>query len=148
MGYRNLSNEVKFTKLADASAAGTTAVNSTGIDMAGYDGIMFVLNSATITSGAVTSINAAESTTVGGTYADLLGTGVTVADDDDDEIFWIDVSRPRLQFIRLEIARATQNSAWGPIYALQYRATNKAVDNSVAGSITGELHLSPAQGTA
>ena len=148
MSYRNLSNEIKITKLANATAAGTTAVNSTGIDMAGYDGILFLVNAGAITASGVQSINAAESTAVGGTYADLVGTKVAIADDDDDELFWIDVSRPKLQFIRLEIARATQNSAFGPIYAFQYRATNKPVSNVVAGSISGELHLSPAAGTA
>lgn len=144
----NFSSEVKVTKVADASAAGQTAVNSTAVDMQGFEGVLFLVNAGAITAGGVQSINAAQGDTSGGTFDDLVGSKVVVADDDDDQAFWIDVYKPADRFVRLEIARATQDSAFGPIWAFQYEAGKKPVSNNVADTITGELHASPAEGTA
>jgi hypothetical protein len=148
MPMQQFSSDVKITKVADATAAGQTAVNSTGVDMAGYDSVAFLVNAGVITAGGVQSINLAQGTTLGGSYADLAGSGVTIADDDDNQAFWVEVVRPSKGFVRLEIARATQDSAFGPIWAFQYRSSARPQVNNVTDTITGELHVSPAEGAA
>jgi hypothetical protein len=145
---RNLSSDIKIDKFADASAAGVTAVNSAGVDMQGYESVLFLVNAGAITAGGVQSINAVQSDTVGGSYADLAGTKVEIADDDDNQAFWVEMARPSKRFVRLEIARATQNSAFGPIWAFRFRPGEKPQNNNVADIITGELHISPAEGAA
>ena len=145
---RNLLTDAEITKLADATAAGTTAVNSTGVDMQGYEGVVFLVSAGVIVAGGVQSINAAQGDTLGGTYDDLAGSKVTIADDDDDQLFAVEIVRPVDRFVRLEIARATQNSAFGPIYAFRYGASKKPVSNNVTDAITSEIHASPAEGTA
>jgi len=145
---RNLSSDLKITKVKDASAAGVTAVNSDAVDMAGYESVLFLVNAGAITATGVQSINAAESDTVGGTYTDLAGSKVVVADDDDNQAFWVEVKRPLQRFVRLEIARATANSDFGPIWAFQYGPSVKPQVNNVTDLITGELWVSPAEGTA
>lgn len=143
----NLSSNVKITKVQNATVAGTSAINATAVDMQGYEGVMFMVTPGTITSGAVTSINAAQSTD-NSSFADLEGSGITIADDDDNQVFWLDVYKPRERYVRLEVARATQNAVIGEIYAIQYGARVMPVDNNVADTITGEVHVSPAEGTA
>jgi hypothetical protein len=83
-----------------------------------------------------------------GAAADLAGTNIAVADDDDNQAFWIDVKRPRERYLRLVISRATQNSDWGPIWAFQYRGRTLPVVNNVTDTITGEKWDAPAEGAA
>ena len=144
----NLSTEIKLTKVKVASSAAQTAINSDAIDMAGWEGVMFFTTVLAITSAAVTSINAAQSITSGGSYADLKGSKVVIADDDDNQSFFLDIYRPTKQFVRLEVARATQDSAFGEIYALQYGPRKRGIVQNVTDKVTGELHVSPDEGTA
>ncbi|HLD93922.1 MAG TPA: hypothetical protein VI703_06950 [Anaerolineales bacterium] len=145
---RNFSSDVKITKVKDASAAGQTAVNSDAVDMAGYESVLFLVNAGAITATGVQSINAAESPTSGGTYTDLAGSKVPIADDDDNQAFWVEIKRPLQRFVRLEIARATADSAFGAIWAFQFGPSVKPQINNVVDAITGELWVSPAEGTA
>jgi len=138
-----LSNHVKITKVADHSAADTTAVNSTGVDMAGYEGVLFVTSFGT--ANANNTVNAAQGLTSGGTYDDLLGSSVASGTSDED--VWIDVYRPRDRFVRLEAARGT-SSTLESIWAVQYGGRKQPVDNTTSGTIIGEAHVSPAEGTA
>lgn len=148
-GLGFLADSVKITKLANETAAGTSTINSAVVDMAGYDGCLFLTNAGAITAGGVQSLKVQQDTAVGmGAAADLLGTGLTVADDDDNQAFWLDVKRPRERYLRLVILRATQNSAWGPIWAIQYRGRALPIVNNVTDTITGEKHESPIEGTA
>ena len=144
----NLSTEVKLTKVKAASATGQTAINSDYVDMEGFEGVLFFVTALTIVSGGVQSINAAQDVASGGSYADLKGSKVVIADDDDDQSFFLDIYRPTKQFVRLEVARATQNSAFGEIYALQYGAKKRPIVQNVTDKVTGELHVSPDEGTA
>lgn len=144
-----LADHTKITKVKDASAAGQTAINSTPVDMAGYDGVLFLVNAGTIVSGGVQSIKAQQDTAVGmGAAADLAGSSITIADDDDNQAFWLDVKRPLERFVRVTISRATQNSDFGPIWAIQYRGRTFPVSNNVTDTITGEKWEAPAEGTA
>ena len=144
-----LSDEVKITKVAPATVAGVTTIDSSPVDMAGYDGVLFVSTVGAITAGGVQSMKAQQDTAVGmGAAADLAGSGLTVADDDDNQSFWLDIKRPRERFVRCRVLRATQSSAWGEIYALQYRARNRPQVNTVTDTITGEKWHAPAEGTA
>lgn len=148
-GLGFLADSVKITKVAAETAAGTSTINSAVVDMAGYDGCLFLTHAGAITAGGVQSLKVQQDTAVGmGAAADLLGTGLTVADDDDNQAFWLDVKRPRERYLRLVISRATQNSAWGAIWAIQYRGRSLPQINNVTDTITGEKHESPIEGTA
>jgi hypothetical protein len=144
---KNLSSEVKLTKVSVATAAGTAAIDSDSVDMSGWEGVWFFTTVLAITGSGVQSINAAQCAD-DSTFLDLEGTGITIADDDDNQTFGVDVYRPKDRYVRLEVARATQNSAFGEIYALQYGPSKGPADNNVDDTITTELHLSPAEGTA
>jgi hypothetical protein len=143
----NLGKNTKIT-VADAYDLGSTDVTGAILDMSGWDGVVCIVTLGAITSGAVTSAKWQQDTAVGGgTMADLLGTGVTIADTDDDELVIMDLYKPIERYVRVYIDKATQNAATSAIY-IQYRGSKAPVDNSVTGESTYELHISPAEGTA
>lgn len=141
------SEEIKINKVKDASSAATTDVTSDSVDMQGYDSVAFLLTFGTITGSAVTSIHVEQSAN-DSSFADLEGTNVTVADDDDNEMFWLEIVRPTDRYIRLIVDRGTQNAEVGAIYAFQTPMhEQKPIDNVIDDTITGESHLTPDEGS-
>ncbi len=139
-----LSERVKLTKVQDHVTASTTEVDSTSVDMAGYDGVMFLTSFGTATAG--TFIKAAQSTESAASFSDLVGTKVGVAASDEDQ--WVDVKRPIERYVRCTAVRAGVSTTLESIWALQYGARDVPVDNTTAGTIHGEQHVSPSTGTA
>ena len=142
-GY--LTDFVKLTKVKDHSTADTTAVTSDGVDMTGYDAVLFLTSFGT--ANANNTVEIAQSDDDGSTdaYSDV--TGTKVASGASDEDVWIDLQRPQKKWVRLEVARGT-SSALESIWAIQYKARAVAVDNTISGTIVGEQHHSPAEGSA
>lgn len=143
-----LSEQVKLIKVQDHTAAGTSAVNADGVDMdqnGGYGGVMFFTSFGTAASG--NTINAAQSDDNGSTddYTDLTGTSVTSGTSDED--VWVDIKRPTKRYVRCEAARGT-SSTLESVWAILYDPRSMPVDNTTSGTIAGEAHLSPAEGTA
>lgn len=143
-----LSKNSKLTRHSNAVAAGTTDVEPTGIDTAGFESCLFAVSFGTITSGAVTSIKLQQSTD-NSSFADLEGTAVTVADTDDNKVFWLDIHRPRERYIRCVVDRGTANAVVDSILAIQYNGVRVAPPTHDATTVGGgEAHSSPAEGTA
>ena len=140
----NLSNAVKLNAGIAVTTAGTSSVNGATIDMAGFDGVLFVIKFGT--AAANNTIKAQQDTDSGmGTAADLAGTSVGVGAS--DEIVWLDIYRPQERYLRMVAARGTSTTIeWG--MAIQYGPRVQPVDNTIAGTIFGELHISPVEGTA
>lgn len=145
----NLSKHTKLTRVSNAVAAGTTDVNGAVIDMQNFEGCLFTVPFGAITAGAVTSIKAQQGDAANlSDAADLAGTAVTVADDDDNQVFFLDIYRPTKRYIRVVVDRGTQNAVIDGILALQYgpRKLPTVHDASTIGG--GEVHAGPAEGTA
>lgn len=143
-----LTDDCKITQAitVTAGAAAATAVNGAILDMAGWDGVLMVVQFGAIVAGAATSIKAQQDTVVGfGTAADLLGSGQTVVDTADDTAFVIDIRRPTKRFVRLVVSRATQNATLSAVY-IQYRGRNRPAVQPAG--VTVEAFVSPAEGTA
>lgn len=145
----SLENAVKVTRVMNAVAAGTTDQESSTVDMQGFDGVMFIAAFGAITTNAVTSVKLQQGADSGGTDgADLLGTGVTVADDDDNQVVVLDVYRPTERYVRCVIDRGTQNAVIDGIVAIQYNGRRQPTTHDSATVVAGESHNSPAEGTA
>lgn len=146
----NASKEVKILTAITSAAgvAGATDLEGTALDMAGFESVLMVVRFGVITSGAVTSIKAQQSSdnAVADAYSDLEGTSQTVADDDDDEIFYIDLIKPTKRYVRLYVDRATQNAVIAEAHYVQYGAKLGPVTQPTG--VNGEIHISPAEGTA
>jgi len=149
MNFRNLSNILKVTRVMNAVAAGTTDQNSSILDMQGCEGVIFLISFGTITAGAVTSVKAQQDTAVGGeTMADLEGTSITVADDDDNQVVVLDIYRPQERYVRCVVDRDTQNAVIDGIIALQYGVDHAPTTNDATTVVSREIHASPDEGTA
>ena len=145
----NLSKNVKISTAITPTAgvAATSDINGTILDMSGYEGVLVIVRMGAITSGAVTSIKMQQDTAVGGgTMADLLGSSQTIADDDDDETFYIDCNNPQERYVRLVVDRGTQNAVVASANYIQYGA-HKAPPSHGTG-VSGELLVGVAEGTA
>lgn len=153
MGF-NLTKATKTIRLKpDASGwtvtAGTTDVNSDIVDMAGFDAARFIAGFGTITSGAVTSMKVQQGAAAAmSDAADLLGTGVSIADTDDNKIAIIDVLRPRERYLRASFDRGTQNAVIDFLIVELYRANSEPVTQDTVTLVAPETHASPAEGTA
>lgn len=148
-----LSENCKISQLSTvtAGAAATSAITSSALNMAGFDGVMFIVSLGTIVTGAVTSIKIQQSSDDGSSddYSDVSGTGQTIADTADDTTIFSDVIRPGKQYLKLLVSRGTQNATVGSIIAIQYAKRSKSQSGMThGGSVSGEQAFTPAEGTA
>lgn len=122
----NFVYDKKATRVSNAVAAGTTAVNSSSIDMAGFTAATFIVSFGAITATAVTSVKIQVSDD-DAAWSDLTGSSVSVADDDDNQVVMIESSKVRSQYLRCVVSRGTANSVVDGIVALQYGAAIRPV---------------------
>lgn len=139
-----LSEDVKITKVADHTTAGTSAVTSSSVDMQDYEGVIFISSYGTAAAGNTAHAEQSSDDGSSDAFADLAGTEVGVSTSDED--VWVEVHRPTERYVRAAFLRGT-SSTLESIYAIQYGAKIKPVDNTTAGTIHGESHNSPAEGT-
>jgi hypothetical protein len=131
-----------------AGAAAATDIEGTVIDMAGFEGVLAIVTFGAIAANAVTGIKMQQGTDATVTdAADILGTSQTVADDDDGQIFCIDLFKPRERYVRLYVDRATQNAVVASAEYIQYGARTEPV-TSASTTVNVESHIAPAEGTA
>ncbi len=145
----NLSKESKIVTALDY-ASGTASRNGAACDMQGFEAVAMIVKFATIAVGATTSIKAQQSSDNGSAdaYSDLEGTGQTVAADDDNQVFVIDLVRPTKRYVRLVVTKDGANAAAESAIYLLYGAKDLPVTMNVTDEVTAETHVSPAEGTA
>ena len=145
----NIQQNTKTIRVMNGQAAGTgDTIDSTAVDMSGYEGVLFLAAFGALTATQVTSMKAAQGLTSGGSFDDLLGTKLgPLADTDGDKVLSLDIYRPRDRFVRVSITRATANAVIDGVVAILYgpKKAKPAKDASVAFE---EAHQSPAEGTA
>ena len=129
-----------------AYASGTASRNGATLDMSGWDGVLMIVHHATLATDAVGDIHAEQGAASNlSDAADLEGTAIVVADDDDDQVWCIDLYRPKERYVRLVVTKdASHAQAESAIY-IQY--CGKKLPVSSAGFDEYELHVSPAEGT-
>ncbi len=147
-----MQNLTKNTKVSTAvtpaaGVAAQTAINGSTLDMAGFESVKMQIRMGVITGSAVTSVKAQQGDESDlSDAADLLGTSQTIADDDDNEIFIIDLVKPAKRYVRLVVSRATQDAVVAEGHYEQYNG-KKAPETQGTG-VNVEVHISPAEGTA
>lgn len=146
----NLVKQCKATRVSESVAAGTDDVNSSSVDMCGFSSVTFVVAMGAIGSGAVTSAKVQQSSDDGDAdaFSDLTGTGVTIADTDDEGLVLIEVNEPLKRYVRCVVDRGTANAEVDSIVALQSRAGVEPVTHDATTVIDSEWHHAPSEGTA
>lgn len=141
-GY--LSENVKVT-VDNATSAGTSAIDSTSIDMTGFDSVLFIVKLGT--AAANNTIKGQGDTATGfGTVQDLTGTSVASSSTSTNKVLMLDLQHPVKQFVRVEVTRGTSTTI-DSITAIQYNARTVPVTQT-ATVVTLEQWNAPADGTA
>ena len=142
----NISRGIKFTRVLDAVAAGTSDQNSSSVDMKCFDSVTFAVGSGAITASAVTSIKL-QGSDDDSAWSDLAGTAVSVADSDDNKMVLAEINQPQQRYVRCVVDRGTQNAVIDFAVAMQSKA-NKAPVTQSSTVLGSEFHQAPAAGTA
>lgn len=146
----NFSTENKITRVMDAIAAGTSDQNSSSVDMQMFEEVTFIAAFGVISGSAVTSIKVQQSSDdgVADGWSDLLGTDLTVADDDDTSMAVVNIVKPLKRYLRCVVLRATQNAVIDGVIAIQSGAHVKPTTHDSTTVLGSEIHVSPIEGTA
>lgn len=130
-----------------AGAAGTSAITGSVLDLSQAEGALILVRFGAITSGAVTSIKFQHGDASDlSDAADVTGTSQTIADTDDEKIFYIDISKPTKRYGRLYVSRATQNAVVSSAVAVIYGERSQPVTQP--SGVSGEAFASAVSGTA
>lgn len=147
MAYLSEIVKISLPTTTTEGASGTADITSDVVDMSGYEGCLFIVPVGAVAASAVTTIKVQQCDTSGGSYADLEGTAVSIADDEDNTCKYVDVKLPRERYLKVVVERDGTNAATiGAIVALQYGARSRSVSH--AADVAGEQHSSAAEGTA
>lgn len=139
-----LSENVKITKCADAAGAATTDVTGATIDMAGWDGVLFVTSYGTAAADNLIHVEQGAASTMSDA-ADLAGGEIDLSGASDEDQ-WIDLYQPRERYVRCIAVRGT-SSTLENLWAIQYRGKSRPVTNLTSGTIYGKRVIRPAEGT-
>jgi len=144
-----LSNAV-VDRIKVSQAAGTGAVTSDPVDMAGYEGALFLVELGAIVSGGTNTCKVQQSSDDGSAdaYGDLEGTSlVNSGDEAAEKVQAIEVINPGKRYLKLIATRAAQNVEIDSILVIKFGSRKLPVTQpaNVDGS---EQHVGPAEGTA
>lgn len=135
-----LSPSIMLDRVSDDTGSAGTAIDSTAVDMAGYDGVILFCTIATANAGNYLSAQQGAASN-GSDAATLLGSKTTVTADGGLAV--LDVYKPLERYVRAQVIRAGANTAVGEIFALRYGKDKQP------SSFTNVVRLvSPAEGAA
>jgi hypothetical protein len=143
-----LTEYCKLTKVADHTAAATTDVTSSSVDMQGWDGVVFFTSYGTAAADNLIHIEQSSDDGSSDTFTDVAGSEVNASGASDEDQF-VDILRPEERYLRCIAVRGT-SSTCESIWALQYRgrkAPFASSPNLTSGTIYGNRLQSPVAGT-
>lgn len=132
-----LTNDVKITVVSPAAAAAQTAINSSVLDMSGYEGVMFIALLGDVTATSVLTLTAKGNTAnsvSSPTPITQKATAAFTADatSADSKALVVDVYKPAMQYMFANLTRTTADAIVGGIIAIQYKANNKPTTNDAS----------------
>tara|TARA_Y100000310_G_C20611728_1_gene778339 strand:- start:201 stop:665 length:465 start_codon:yes stop_codon:yes gene_type:complete len=152
MSLTNLFKFAAVSQVIDDSegAAAQTDINSDSVDMNTFDAVSFCVVMGVIDATAATlfKLQASSDDGVADGWSDLEATGITIADDDDEQMILVDFNKPKKRYIRIVVTRATADATVNVGLAFRYRADFQSVTHETAKLLAHEVHNSPGEGTA
>ena len=149
MGIPKSISEFRVTTALDLAAAAAADREGAVLDMMNFRGVLVVVKFGAIAADAVTSIKLQQGAASNlSDAADLAGTKIDVAADDDDQIFLLDLYEPVERYVRVVVDKDATHTTQEMAVYLQYGARVRPTTPTVADEVTYERHVSPAEGTA
>lgn len=116
----------KITRVSNKVAAGTSQVDSSRVDMTGFDSVMFLCGVDTSTTTGtlqlVAKSNPADSTS--NSTTEVTGTSITDSGGNQaNQDFLINLHRPQNRYAYVSAVRGVANIALDGIWAIQYNAS-------------------------
>lgn len=135
----SLLKNCKITRVANAAAAAQTDVNGSILDMAGFEGVMFVALTGDATATSALALKCEQNTVNSASgMAELTGAAsfTAGASDADNKALVLDVHKPRERYVRAVLERGTADCVVDGIIAIQYmpRSMPTSQDASVIAS--------------
>lgn len=146
----NFLKNAKFSEVLAPVAAGSSIdSNSDILDMAGWDGVVFVVP---ITDSADTGVatltieqNTANSATGMAALSGAAATATSAANDDlNNTLLIVDVYRPRERYVQGVVTSTTANIAYGNMIAIQYQGHKAPVTQAASVQASTQV-VSPAE---
>ena len=140
----------KTTRVVNATAAGTTAINGTVLDMQGFESVLFICLMNTLVATQVTGLKAQVGNAANGSdMADLVGAATSnAADADSNKLLMLEVVKPtNMRYCRCVVTRGTANATIDGVTATQFAAhkaptTQDSTVSQSTVSIDGEVSTS------
>lgn len=145
---RPMNEEIKLIKVSDVTAAGTTTISSTGVDLSadgGWDGAFFFGSFGTAAADNLLHVEQSSDDADADAYADLADSQVGAGAGSNEEQ-WVDIFRPQEKWLRVAADRGTSTTIEN-MWVILYRGREKPYDNNTVGTIKGVALVSPAEGT-
>lgn len=142
-----LSSQVNVVRLSNGAVAAQTEIDSTAIDTAGYDGVMFLTAFGAITGGSDVDVKLQDGATASPT-TDVAGSNVPVADTNSNKQVLHDIYRPQKRYLRVVVTRTTANTVLDGIWAILYRGRKEPISVDATSVAAVKLLISPDEGTA
>jgi hypothetical protein len=144
----NLSNEVQVDQVLGYFAAGQVAKNSDILDMANFEGVIFIAGFGTIIEAGTLNVQVQQDTDpAGGTMATLAGTAahtVTAANAAlTHSAIIVDCYKPVERYVRCVVTPAAQNAVILGVVAIRYMGRTKPELST--GLLKRTIIVSPAQ---
>ena len=139
-----LNEVVQTTRVINSTAAGTSNVNGSILDMEannGFDGVRFTALLGTLTATQVTLLQAQQGNNANGSDMANIVAAVTpaAADGDSNKLLIVDVSRTQItkRYMRVVVQRGTANAVIDGVVADQYQC--RTVPQTQAGSTISQV---------
>ena len=146
MGVRDVQTR-KCLQVLAADASATR--NGATIDHANYEESKFVVTFGAIAAGASTSIKVQQGNESDASdMSDLAGTSITVAADDDGQVFATGLIKPQKRYVRVVVVKDASNATNESATVELYGARTLPAFASITDELTTEVHVSPEEGTA
>lgn len=129
----SLTKNVRIARVASAAAAGQTAVNGSLIDMAGFDGVLFIALLGTVAATSTVGLHAEQNDVNSATGVQELQGSATIAvgATNSNTAVVLDVHKPRQRYVRPVIKRGVADTVVDGVIAILYDARSKPTDHDV-----------------
>lgn len=139
----SILKDCKISLLALKAASDNEAINGSGVDMQGFDSVAFIAGAYRGNVGSPTIKVQQDSDVAFGTAADLLGTSATFTTAaGTDGLTTVEIHNPGKRYLRPVLTIPDWTAVATFCIAIQHNAIDEPQTNA------GEIHISPAEGTA